>query len=109
MFTPRRLALFPLVFCLSLAPLCAQRDRIAARIDTTPNVVLRGRVHPQATAENDQGPVENSFQVPAITLLLKPSASQQSELQQLLQQQQDPSSSNYHRWLTPEQYARLVG
>ena len=109
MFTPRRLALFPLVFCLSLAPLSAQRDRIASRIDTTPNVVLRGRVHPQATAENDQGPVENSFQVPAITLLLKPSASQQSDLQQLLQQQQDPSSPNYHRWLTPEQYAERFG
>jgi uncharacterized protein (TIGR03437 family) len=104
----RRVSLFLLFLCASLAPLSAQRDRIA-RIDNTRTVVLRGRIHPGASAENDNGPVENSFQIPGVTLLLKPSATQQSDLQQLLKQQQDPSSPSYHKWLTPEQYADRFG
>ena len=104
-----RISLFLLFLCVSLAPLSAQRNRIPARIDNSRTLVLRGRVHPLARAENDRGPVESSFQVPGITLLLKPSASQQSDLQQLLKQQQDPSSPTYHKWLTPEQYADRFG
>src|SRR6266550_4836912 len=99
----------PILPFASLAPLFAQRNRIPARIDNARTVVLRGRVHPKARAENDSGPVENSFQIPGITLLLKPSANQQSDLQQLLKQQQDPSSPNYHQWLAPEQYADRFG
>src|SRR5260370_15119178 len=105
----RPFALFSLFLCASLTTLSAQRNRIPARIDNSRTVALRGRVHPRATAENDRGPVENSFQVPGITLLLKTSASQQADLQQLLKQQQDPSSPNYHQWLTPEQYADRFG
>ena len=105
----RRLALFSLFLCASLAPVSAQRNRVAARIDDSRTVVLRGRVHPKARTENDRGAVESSFQVPGITLLLKPSASQQSDLQQLLRQQQDPSSPSYRQWLTPEQYADRFG
>lgn len=44
-----------------------------------------------------------------VTLVLKPSAAQQADLDQLLAQQQDASSPNYHRWLTPEQYAGRFG
>jgi uncharacterized protein (TIGR03437 family) len=42
-------------------------------------------------------------------ILLKPTAAQQADLQQLLGQQQDPASPNYHKWLTPEQYAARFG
>ncbi len=41
--------------------------------------------------------------------MLKPSNSQQAELEQLLVDQQDPFSANYHQWLTPEQYADRFG
>ncbi len=34
---------------------------------------------------------------------------QQTALETLLQQQQDRSSANYHKWLTPEQYADRFG
>ena len=105
----RRVTVLSLFLCASLAPVSAQRNRIAARIDNSRTVVLRGRVHPRARAENDRGPVESSFQMPGIALLLKPSASQQSDLQQLLRQQQDRSSPSYRQWLTPEQYADRFG
>jgi len=44
-----------------------------------------------------------------ITLALKPTPQQQANLEQLLTEQQDRSSPNYHRWLTPEQYAERFG
>ena len=49
------------------------------------------------------------MELPYVILVLKPSASQQAALDQLLAQQQDPSSPNYHRWLTPEQFADRFG
>src|SRR5260370_10708660 len=105
MSRPWRFVLPLLVFSLSLTPLSAQRDRVV-RIDPTRTVVLNCRVHPKARAVNDQGPVEGSFEIPAITLLLKSSDSQQADLRHLLLQQHDSSSPNSHRCLTPEQYAR---
>lgn len=74
-----------------------------------PAVVPAGRVHPGVRPENDRGAVAPSFALPTITLLLKRSASQQAALDQLLAQQRDPSSPNYRRWLTPEQYAGRFG
>jgi uncharacterized protein (TIGR03437 family) len=103
--TCRRLSLAAFISCLSLASLFAQNNRISAQLDSRQSVVLQGHVHPQARAANDRGAVEDSFPVPGITLILKPSTAQKAALQELLAQQQDPSSPQYHKWLTPEQYA----
>jgi uncharacterized protein (TIGR03437 family) len=42
-------------------------------------------------------------------LFLKPSASQQADLRQLLDDQQNPASPLYHRWLTPDEFADRFG
>ncbi len=42
-------------------------------------------------------------------LLFKPSAAQQSDLDQFLASQQNPSSPDFHKWLTPEQFADRFG
>ncbi len=49
------------------------------------------------------------MQLDMLTVLLKPSATQQAALDQLLADQQNPSSPDYHRWLTPEQFANRFG
>jgi uncharacterized protein (TIGR03437 family) len=72
-------------------------------------VALSGRVRPQARAENDRGAVDSSFALPGVTLLLKRTAAQQSDLAQLVEDQRNPASANFHRWLTPEQYASRFG
>ena len=59
--------------------------------------------------ENDMGPVEGSFKLENISLTFKLTESQQADLTKLLDEQQDPSSPNYHQWLTPEQYADRFG
>src|SRR6185369_3009315 len=98
--------------CLQLAPVvlpAAQRNRIVSPIDNLKRVSLRGHVHPRAVPGNDRGRVNASLQLPYVTVMLKQTAAQQADLEQLLAQQQDPSSSNYHRWLTPEEYADRFG
>jgi uncharacterized protein (TIGR03437 family) len=91
------------------AALNAQQNRVTAGIDNSRAVVLHGHVRTEANARNDRGAVPGSFAMPNMMLLLKPSAAQQTALSQLLQRQQDASSPDYHRWLTPQQYAGQFG
>jgi uncharacterized protein (TIGR03437 family) len=105
----QRFAFFSFLFCASAVAANAQPDRVRGAIDNSQTSVLHGMVHPKAQPANDQGAVEDSLTLPGINMLLKPSAAQQSALEQLLAQQQDPASSNYHKWLTPEQYADRFG
>src|SRR5271168_991315 len=72
-------------------------------------VTLSGHVHPKATPANDLGRVEPSLKLSYVTLTLKQSDSQKADLRNLLAEQQNPSSPNYHRWLTPAQYADRFG
>jgi subtilase family serine protease len=72
-------------------------------------VTLPGPVNRNAKPQYDQGPIQPSFQFGYVTLVIAPSPTQQIALDQLLAQQQDRSSSNYHKWLTPEQYADHFG
>ncbi|HXZ42511.1 MAG TPA: S53 family peptidase, partial [Terriglobales bacterium] len=104
----RTLGIIPTLLFASLC-FAAQQDRIAGTIETYPAVVLEGSVYAKAQPQFDQGPVEPSFKLACITMVMQPSAKQQADLQQLLKQQQDPSSPNYHKWLTPEQYADRFG
>src|SRR5215469_6439731 len=55
--------------------LFAQRklqDRIARKIENTSTFVVKGNVHPSATAGNDQGTVGESFRLQHVTMLFKP-------------------------------------
>jgi hypothetical protein len=87
----------------------AQPDRIAGAIDSSQMVALPGNVHRMAQPQYDQGPVADSFQFGYVTLAVAPSPTQQAALDLLLAQQQDPKSPNYHKWLTPAQYAERFG
>ena len=98
-----------LVLSLSLAHALRAEDRISLAVDDSRRTALAGNVSPRIKSGTDLGPVDSSMALPYVTLVLKPSASQQADLDQLLAQQQDPASPNYHGWLTPEQYADRFG
>ena len=102
-------AILILLAVLLPLPVVAQPSRIVARIDNNQRIFVRGHIHPQALPEYDQGAVDPALLLPRVTLALKPSPAQQSALDQLLAEQQDPSSANYHNWLTPEQFADRFG
>ena len=90
-----------------------QKNRVAARVtemaDDTNRTVLRGNVHPQARAQFDRGAVADEQPVTRMLLLLQRSAEQETELQQLMEEQQVKNSSNFHAWLTPEQFGKQFG
>lgn len=98
-----------LLGCAVTAALGAQPDRVAAPIDNGKTVELPGGTTPRARPEFDRGAVPASFPMPGMTLELKPSASQQAALDQLLANQQNAASPDFHKWLTPEQYAERFG
>ena len=95
--------------CAAASSAWAQQDRIATTIDPNQVVILKGSVSPLARPQYDQGPVDPSFPLPYMMLMLKPSAAQQAALGQLLAAQQDPASPEYRHWLTPEEYAGRFG
>jgi uncharacterized protein (TIGR03437 family) len=68
--------------------------------------ILTGQiVHPLAQPGYDHGPVEPTFRLGHIQMMFQQTAAQRAGLDQLLVAQRDPASSDYHHWLTPEQYA----
>jgi hypothetical protein len=105
---PQSLKFF--VFLLaSTVCFAAQTDRIAGPIDATPAISLAKSLHPKAQPQNDLGAIDPSFKLSYMTVFLAPSASQQADLDQLLADQQNRSSINYHKWLTPQQFADRFG
>ena len=72
-------------------------------------VVLHGTVHPKARPEFDVGPTDPSLPMKRTILLLKIAPEKQAELDRLVAEQQDPSSPNFHRWLTPEEFGKRFG
>jgi subtilase family serine protease len=100
-----------LLLPLLASTLCfaGQADRITGPIDSSQMVALPGHVNRHAQPQYDQGAVEPSHLFGHVTLVMAPSPSQQVALNLLLAQQQDRSSPNYHKWLTPEQFAERFG
>ena len=105
----KRIVIFVSTFLVLAVAASAQvRDRILQNIgDTEPAVV--SAPHPLARAEFDQGRVEGSMPIHHASMMFGLSQQQQSALDKLLAEQQDPHSSNYRKWLTPEQYAARFG
>jgi len=108
---PTRQRLFAAIVCSSVSAIAlyAQQSRISGALDGGRRVTLAGHVPRRIRSATDRGAVAGSFPLPSMMLVLKPSAAQQAALTTLLQQQQDPSSPNYHKWLTPAQYADQFG
>src|SRR5947209_12161801 len=97
------------IVCLSPNGLLAQKRLITAPIDEDRRGNLTGHVHPLATEDNEVGVLNGSEQIPAMTLTLGRTLAQEADLTAFLAAQQDPSSADYHRWLTPEDYGRRFG
>jgi subtilase family serine protease len=84
-------------------------QRIRSEIKDSERFALSGNVRPAIANAKDQGEVSGSLALPSMTMHFAMSASQKADLQQLLQQQQTRHSTQYHKWLTPEQYADRFG
>ena len=94
---------------LSIPSFAATPDRIPGALNNSERVSLHGYVQRRALPKYDQGPADPALRFGSIMLLTTPTAAQQQAMTQLLAQQQDRKSPNYHKWLTPEQWADRFG
>ena len=101
----RKVATCCFLTALAGAVTAAAQDRIVQPVDPARMTALKGHVHPNALADNDQGPVDPAMPIRQATLLFKPAAS----IDAFLAEQQLPGSPNYHQWLTPEQFGDRFG
>ncbi len=83
--------------------------RILQPIDDRATVRLTGNVHPLARAEFDAGRIPANEPMQQMILVLTLDSASQAELDALTEAQLDPSSPEYHAWLTPEEYGRRFG
>ncbi len=99
-----------LIFGALCAPVhAAPRDRINRPVDRRQTTPLQGRVHRLAQPQFDQGAADPAFSLNRIVLLTRQSDDQQTALKQLLVDQQNPTSPDFHKWLTPEEFGDRFG
>ncbi len=98
-----------LLLCSVLTFAQAPAARIRGPIELNPSVPLEGSLNPHVRISDDLGPLAPDTPIRGITLVFKRSAAQEADLQQLLAQQTDPSSSLFHHWLTPADFAARFG
>jgi hypothetical protein len=83
--------------------------RIVERVDESAVVSLRGNTHPLAQLRFDRGAAPPDLPMGRMLLVLKRSDGQEAALEALLDAQQDPSSPNYHQWLTTTAFGQQFG
>ena len=108
----RRLSVLLLSFLFSLAGAAQESSPaplLTQPIDSARRIRLAGNTYPLARREFDRGSAPSDLPLERMLLVLKHSPERDASLSQLLEEQQDKSSSNYHKWLTPEEFGRRFG
>ena len=85
------------------------QDRIVEAINPAVRVAVPTPVHSAIASAQWSKVVDPEFGLSHMILTLQPSASQQAALSALLEQQQEPTSANFHKFLTPAQFAASFG
>lgn len=106
----RRIAINLTVCSGALSLLPTSRAQVGAQvkseIDESRLVTLAGNTHPLAQRRYDLGPASTSGRM---LVVLKRTAQQEEALQQLLREQKDPTSPNFHKWLSAEDFGQRFG
>jgi subtilase family serine protease len=95
----------------ALLPLSAGQPqrRLRGNIDSNQTFTLTGNTRPALAKARDQGETDSAQPLIGITLHFTLSAAQLADQQQLQKQQLTRRTSQYHKWLTPEQYGDRFG
>jgi subtilase family serine protease len=72
-------------------------------------VTLDGNIHPALALAISAVAVDASFPMEHMILLLQPDRAQQAALDELVAQQQNRQFSQFHKFLTPAQFAARFG
>ena len=94
---------------VSAQPFARPTATIRGPIDEAKLVTLAHNTRPEAIAANDRGRVEDDFPMEHLLLQLKRSPEREADLVRYIDQLHDRTSPNFHKWLTPEQFAASFG
>src|SRR5277367_6928839 len=83
--------------------------QITDQINDNDLITVPGNVRPEATARNDRGLEPDDFPLDHLLLQLRRSPLREHALEQLLDQLEDPTSPNYHHWLTAQEFGDRFG
>jgi len=102
---------FALVFAALFVPALANAQvapLVTQPVDPAQRQVLGKTIHPLVKNSADLGRADSSLAMKDMLLMLQPSAAPK-DIQQYVDSLHNPSSPQYHKWLTPEQYAAKFG
>jgi hypothetical protein len=85
------------------------QSRILSRVDDSELTAVPGSTYPAVRSAIDNGRLESSMVMGDLILVLKRSDSQQSALESFNALQYDPTSPEYHHWLTPAEFGTSYG
>jgi subtilase family serine protease len=84
-------------------------SRILTPIDNTRLVRIAGNTPPQARPRFDQGAVDPAMNLNRMVLVLQRSPEQELALTKFMAAQLNPSSPDFHHWLTPTAFGQIYG
>ena len=84
-------------------------SRLRGPITGEPATALPGSRSPLAAMSTDGGVLAAGAPMEGLTLVFSRSAAQEADLGGVLAAQQDPSSPQYHQWLTPDSFGKRFG
>ena len=80
-----------------------------AKISNGQMTALKGTVPLRTLKSTDSGPMNTTAAIPSMTLLLKRSDAQQKRFDDYVSSLSNPSSPNFHKWLTAAQIGQQFG
>jgi hypothetical protein len=105
---PLLVAAIVLAGCVTSLPAAVQ-SRISGTLANSGRQAIPGSVHAKVRRGTDLGQTPPTTRLQGMTLRFSMTQAQEHQLDQLLSDQQNPSSTRYHQWLTPDQYAAQFG
>ena len=93
----------------AIAPAETHHPLLSGKIDNTQRVILAGNTPREANAANDRGLMTDDTPLNALQLVLHRSPESEAAFTQYIAGLSDPSSANYHKWLTNAQIGALYG
>ncbi|MEP7096508.1 MAG: S53 family peptidase [Dokdonella sp.] len=93
----------------SSAAFAAPSNLVVASVNSAQRATLPAARATWAQERNDLGKVPDDLALDDLSVMLRRSPERQQAYNRLLQEQQDPSSPNYHHWLSPSEIGEQFG
>ncbi len=107
----RALFVLPLLLIASAVPsaFAQAKPLITTQVDESNLVSLKGAVSPMIQGAQDIGQADPSQPSGRLMLVLQRSPEQETALQEFLQEAHQPTSPNFHKWISPASFAQQFG